>query len=152
MKISNVGSMGVISTINTTPSTNPNSSSNTQSAQVKSQPAADVELDNTKVVQESGDVPRAKSFEKSEQVAEDGKPDPEKEKELMDKSIEQANNSLKIYDRVIERTVHKVTGTIIYTIKDTKTNEVIAEYPPRKIQDMIAKMWELAGLVVDKKV
>jgi flagellar protein FlaG len=28
---------------------------------------------------------------------------------------------------------------------------VIAEYPSRKVQDMIAKMWELAGLFIDQK-
>ncbi len=151
MKISNVGSMGVINTVSTTPSTGQSGSTGAP-VQVKSQQATDVELDDTRVVQDSGDVPRAKSFEKSEKAAEDGVFDPEKEKELMAKSIEQANNSLKVYDRVIERSVHKITGTVMYTIKDSKTNEVIAEYPPKKIQDMIAKMWELAGLVVDKKV
>lgn len=77
--------------------------------------------------------------------------DPEREKELMGKSIEQANATLKIYDRRIELSVHEVTKTVMYTIKDTKTDEVIAEYPPKKIQDMIAKMWELAGLFVDKR-
>lgn len=71
--------------------------------------------------------------------------------DLLDKSIEQANKSLKQYHRVIERNVHEVTKAVMYTVKDTDTNEVIAEFPPRKIQDMIAKMWELAGLVVDEK-
>ncbi|MFW5813640.1 MAG: flagellar protein FlaG, partial [Fibrobacterota bacterium] len=75
----------------------------------------------------------------------------EKEWELMEKPIEQANQSLKAYDRRIDRSVHDVTRTVMYTITDTKTNEVIAEYPPKKIQDMIAKMWELAGLFVDEK-
>lgn len=71
--------------------------------------------------------------------------------DLLDKSIEQANKSLKQYHRVIERNVHEVTKAVMYTVKDTDTNEVIAEFPPKKIQDMIAKMWELAGLVVDEK-
>ncbi len=34
---------------------------------------------------------------------------------------------------------------------DTETNKVIKEFPPEKIQDMIAKMWELAGLFVDER-
>ena len=77
------------------------------------------------------------------------------EQELQDiqnRAIEQANKSLKQYNRVIERAVHPVTHTLMYTVKDEKTNEVIAEFPPRKIQDMVAKMWEMAGLVVDAKV
>lgn len=73
------------------------------------------------------------------------------EKEIVDNSIEQANKSLKQFHRVIERNVHETTKAIMYTVKDTETDEVIAEFPPKKIQDMIAKMWELAGLFVDEK-
>lgn len=71
--------------------------------------------------------------------------------EMLNKSIDQANKTLEMYHRRIDRSVHEVTKTIIYTIKDTETNEIIQEFPPRKIQDMIAKMWELAGLFVDEK-
>ncbi len=71
--------------------------------------------------------------------------------EILEKSIEQANKSLEMYNRKIERSVHEVTHTVMYTVRDTVTNEVIQEFPPRKIQDMIAKMWELAGLFVDEK-
>lgn len=73
------------------------------------------------------------------------------EKELVDNSIDQANKTLKQFHRVIERSIHETTKSVMYTIKDTDTNEVIAEFPPKKIQDMIAKMWELAGLFVDEK-
>ncbi len=76
----------------------------------------------------------------------------DKEWQVMDKPIEQANKALQAYDRRIDRVVHDITHTVMYTIMDTKTNEVIAEYPPKKIQDMIAKMWELAGLFVDERV
>ena len=68
----------------------------------------------------------------------------------MDESIKQANKALVGYDRQIEREIHSVTKALMYKIRDTKTNEVIAEYPPKKIQDMIAKMWELAGLLIDQ--
>lgn len=71
--------------------------------------------------------------------------------ELLKKSVDQANKTLEMYHRRIDRTVHDVTKTVIYTIRDTETNEVIQEFPPRKIQDMIAKMWELAGLFVDER-
>ena len=71
--------------------------------------------------------------------------------EMLSKAIAQANKSLEPRDRRIERAVHEVTHAVMYTIKDTKTDEVIAEFPPRKIQDMIAKRWELAGLFVDEQ-
>lgn len=71
--------------------------------------------------------------------------------DMLQKSVDQANKSLEMYNRKIERSVHEVTHTVMYTVRDTVTNEVIQEFPPRKIQDMIAKMWELAGLFVDEK-
>lgn len=140
-----------INNINTSPSINVGSSQNTSSntpSITKSQQANEANLDETKVVQDIADMPKAKSAEKAEEAY----LDPEKERELMAKSVEQANSTLKNFDRVIERSVHEVTGVVMYTIKDSKTKEVIAEYPPKKIQDMIAKMWELAGLVVDKRI
>lgn len=71
--------------------------------------------------------------------------------EMMERSIEQANKSLATYNRRIDRAVHEQTKTMIYSIVDTENDEVVQEFPARKIQDMIAKMWELAGLTVDKR-
>lgn len=70
---------------------------------------------------------------------------------LLEKSVEQANKTLKQHNRYIERNIHEVTKAVMYKIKDSETDEVIAEFPPQKVQDMIAKMWELAGLFVDEK-
>ena len=71
--------------------------------------------------------------------------------EMMEKAITAANKTLRKHNNFIERSVHEVTKTVMYVMKDTETNEVIKEFPPKKIQDMIAKMWELAGLFVDEK-
>jgi flagellar protein FlaG len=71
--------------------------------------------------------------------------------DMLDNSIKEANKELEQYNRVIERSVHEVTHTIIYVLRDTQTNEIIREFPTRKIQDMIAKMWEMAGLLVDER-
>ncbi len=71
--------------------------------------------------------------------------------EIISQAIEQANQSLKKHNRVIEVSIHDKTHAVMYTIKDSVTNEVIGEFPPKKIQDMIAKMWELAGIFVDEE-
>lgn len=96
------------------------------------------------------DVQTASANLKTQAVQEINKEDAATE-ELMKKSIEQANKTLAVYDKYIERTVHEKTHVVMYTVRDKKTNDVIAEFPPKKIQDMIAKMWELAGLFVDEK-
>lgn len=70
---------------------------------------------------------------------------------MLSKAVERANKALASSDRVIERSIHEKTHMVMYVVRDTKTKEVIAEFPPKKIEDMIAKMWELAGLFVDEK-
>lgn len=71
--------------------------------------------------------------------------------EMMEQAVKQANKSLSGVNKQIERSVHETTHTVMYVLRDTVTKEVISEFPPKKIQDMIAKMWELAGLFVDEK-
>lgn len=71
--------------------------------------------------------------------------------DMLRKSLEQANKNLAKADRYIEREIHEKTKAVMYKLMDRKTGEVIAEFPPKKIQDMIAKMWEAAGMFVDKK-
>ncbi len=54
--------------------------------------------------------------------------------EILQKSVEQANKSLEKYNKVIEREVHEVTKTMLYRLKDSKTGEVIREFPPKKFR------------------
>lgn len=46
---------------------------------------------------------------------------------------------------------HDDTNRISITVTDEDTDEVIREIPPEKALDMLAKAWELAGLMVDEK-
>ena len=46
---------------------------------------------------------------------------------------------------------HEVLNQMIIKVIDDNTNEVIKEIPSKKILDMVAKMCELAGILVDKK-
>ena len=47
--------------------------------------------------------------------------------------------------------IHDKTNRVTIKIVDKKTKEVIREYPPEKTLDMIAKVWEMAGIMVDEK-
>ncbi len=47
--------------------------------------------------------------------------------------------------------IHEKTNRITVKIVDKDTKEVIKELPPEKMLDMIAKVWEYAGLVVDER-
>ena len=47
--------------------------------------------------------------------------------------------------------VDEVTQRVTLKIVDKETKEVIKELPPEKTLKMIAKVWEIAGLLVDEK-
>ena len=47
--------------------------------------------------------------------------------------------------------IHEGTNRVTIKIVDKDTKKVIKELPPEKTLDMIAKMWEMAGILVDEK-
>ena len=47
--------------------------------------------------------------------------------------------------------IHDATNRVTIKIVDKETKEVLKEIPPEKTLDMIAKAWELAGILVDEK-
>lgn len=48
--------------------------------------------------------------------------------------------------------MHEKTNRVTIQIVDKDTKEVIKELPPEKTLDMIAKAWELAGILVDERL
>lgn len=75
---------------------------------------------------------------------------PISEKVVID-AIERVNRALAGYNRKFEISVHEKTNDIMVKVIDSDTNTVIREIPPEKILDMVAKLWELAGLIVDER-
>ena len=47
--------------------------------------------------------------------------------------------------------VHEKTNRVTIKMVDKDSKKVIKEFPPDKTLDMIAKVWELAGIMVDEK-
>lgn len=47
--------------------------------------------------------------------------------------------------------IHDDTNRVTIKIVDKETKKVIKELPPEKTLDMIAKVWEMAGILVDEK-
>ena len=73
------------------------------------------------------------------------------EDELID-VIESANEQFMIYDRRFEFSIHEKTKQIMVKVIDVTTDELIREIPPEKILDMVAAIWEAAGLIVDERI
>ena len=65
------------------------------------------------------------------------------------KAVEDINKKASYSD--VQFGVHEGTNRITIKIVDRETKKVIKELPPEKTLDMIAKAWELAGILVDEK-
>ena len=48
--------------------------------------------------------------------------------------------------------IHEATHTVMVTLVNRETGEVIRQIPPEKLLDMVARFRELAGLFVDEVV
>ncbi len=69
--------------------------------------------------------------------------------EQIKKAVDEMNKKMTNSEAIFG--VHDGTNRITIKLVDKKTKEVIKELPPEKTLDMIAKAWELAGLLVDEK-
>lgn len=65
------------------------------------------------------------------------------------KAVETLNKKMTHSEAVFG--IHEETNRVTIKIIDKDTKEVIRELPPEKTLDMIAKVWELAGILVDEK-
>ena len=66
-------------------------------------------------------------------------------------AISHANRRAHFGNTSAQFSYHEKTKRISVKILDKDTNEVIKEIPPEETLDMIAKMYELAGIMVDEK-
>lgn len=64
-------------------------------------------------------------------------------------AVSQANSRLR--KTGCQFSYHEATKRVSITIVDKETNEVIKEIPPEETLEMVEKMWELAGILVDEK-
>lgn len=69
--------------------------------------------------------------------------------EQVKKAVEKMNKNLSNSEAIFG--IHDATNRVTIKIVDKETKEVIKELPPEKTLDMIAKAWELAGILVDEK-
>lgn len=65
------------------------------------------------------------------------------------KAIEQFNKKLGNSEAIFG--VHEDTNRVTIKIIDKDTKEVLKELPPEKTLDMIARVWEMAGILIDEK-
>lgn len=112
----------------------------------------------------AGDIPQlyvvdTKSAKTAEQPS--GETDGEKQQDTMpfsskeptkgtiDSTVSEVNSRLS--KTRCEYSYDEVTRRVAIKVYDKESDELIREVPPEKSLEMLQKMWELAGIVVDEK-
>ena len=71
--------------------------------------------------------------------------------EQLKKAIAEMNKKINNTNEEAVFGIHEKTNRVMIKILDKETKEVIKEFPPEKTLDMIARIWEMAGILVDEK-
>ena len=87
------------------------------------------------------------SLSQQQQTAKNAQAAPDQLKKMIEEMNRKINNS----NEVAMFGIHEETNRIMIKIMDKDTKEVIKEFPPEKTLDMIAKIWEMAGILVDER-
>lgn len=101
----------------------------------------EMNTDNFNTAQSVEDVNKSQNNGSDNQVAVQN----EKIKKAVEDINKKSSNSEAIFG------IHDATNRVTIKIIDKTTRDVIKEFPPEKTLDMIAKVWEMAGLMVDEK-
>lgn len=98
--------------------------------------------DTTTVVVEQA---QAKQDGANGEAAQNQQPSNEQIKQAVEKMNKSMQNSSAVFG------IHEATQRVTIKIVDKETKKVIKELPPEKTLDMIAKVWEMAGILVDER-
>ena len=82
---------------------------------------------------------------KAGKIREEGQASNEQIRKAVDTINKNAHNEEAVFG------IHEATNRVTIKIVDKDTKEVIKEFPPEKTLDMIAKVWEMAGIMVDER-
>ncbi|WP_431086434.1 flagellar protein FlaG [Paenibacillus sp. 8b26] len=72
--------------------------------------------------------------------------------EQLIRAIDRAVKALQGPTTTLEMSVHEKTHQILVKVLNKDTGELIREIPPEKTLDLVAKMMEIAGILIDEKV
>ena len=65
------------------------------------------------------------------------------------RAVDEVNRKVKNNELIFG--IHEATNRVTIKVIDKSTKEVLREFPPEQTLDMIAKVWELAGIMVDER-
>lgn len=107
-------------------------------ASVPKRDVAGPEMDKSQSVQA---VPIAKGATRTQQSME----------EAVDQ-LQKAIDAIQGPQKTLEFSIHEKTNAVMIKVMNKETGDLIREVPPEKILDLAARMMEITGVIIDKKV
>lgn len=122
----------------------------------------DGDFDTTNLVEKAASTPAVTSVaqqvqpsgaakEKESGTKEDGPEGKEPSKKTIDSVVSEANQRMRMTKTRCEYSYDEPTKRVSIKVYDKDTDQLIREVPPEKSLEMLQKMWELAGIIVDEK-
>lgn len=99
-------------------------------------------------IPEAVNTVEATTASKSDTSADGGR-EGEASKEAIKKAVADINKHANGTEAVFG--IHEKTNRVTIKIVDKETKEVVKEVPAEETLDLIAKVWEMAGIMVDEK-
>ena len=144
MGIEGIKSMAAMSSYQST--TKVSETSTTSATQTET---ADISATSTQLAQETMAIDTKETSSSADGDANENSANPEAQKSKIKKAVEEINKKAKNSEAVFG--IHEKTNRVTIKIMNKETKEIIKEFPPDKTLDLIARVWEMAGLMVDEK-
>ncbi len=74
-----------------------------------------------------------------------------KSAEQLEKIIDEANAVIFGKDTHFQFEIHEKTGDVVIKLVNNETKEVVKEIPPEKLIEIMDSLWDLVGVLVDKR-
>lgn len=68
------------------------------------------------------------------------------------RNIERALKAIQGAETTFEMAMHEETQAIVIKVRNKETGELIREIPPEKTLDLVARLMEINGILIDEKV
>lgn len=103
---------------------------------------------DTAVKAEAAETSGTKNASRDKQNAESNKFEPGNLKEM----TESLNKFMQALNADLQFEIHEETQQLMVKLVNVKENKVLKEFPPRDFLDMVAKIREYVGALLDKRV
>jgi len=74
------------------------------------------------------------------------------DEEKLESHMDLLNDTLRTFDKRLRFQIHRETEQVYTHVIDIETEEILREIPPEEILDMVARIEEMVGLIIDEKV